>query len=152
MDSFSSFLAAPVTGRGEVLIDAPPARVFSLLADVLMWPVWDRAVDHTAAHGRLGPDAAFEWLAGEQRVAAKVRAFEPGRRIAWSARMIGHRELTIWDLEAEGEGTRARLEESRAGVMPTLLQSRTRRVLQGAVDTRLLALKAAAEKRMPRAA
>jgi len=152
MDSFVSFLPAPVSGRAETYVDAAPARVFALLSDVLMWPAWDGSVAHTAAHGGLGPDAEFEWLAGERRFAARVRIHEPVHRICWSARTLGQRQVTFWEITPQGAGADVVLEESRAGLLPMLMPGHARRAVEVAVAARLAALKKAAERRRSRAA
>lgn len=152
MDSLTSYLAAPVTGCAATFVDAAPARVFDLISDVLMWPAWNRSIDHTAAEGDLAPGVGFEWLSGEMHYAARVRLFERPGRIMWSTRTLGHREVTSWEIAANGSGSEVLLEESRAGVMPTFMPGRTRRALQSDTSSRLEALKVAAERRMPRVA
>ena len=152
MDSFVSLFPAPVSGRAETHVDAPPARVFALISDVLMWPAWDDGVAHTAAHGGLGPDAEFEWLADGRRFAARVRMHDPVQRICWSARTIGQRQVTSWEIVPKGAGADVVLEESRAGMLAMLMPGHARRAVEEAVATRLAALKKAAERRMTRAA
>lgn len=74
---------------GRIVIDAPPGRVFDLLADPVMHPILDGSGTVLAAVSgpvRLSLGSSFRMdmhLAADYRIDNKVVEFEEGRRIAW---------------------------------------------------------------------
>lgn len=98
----------------ERVVDAPPQRVFDLLADPCQHPVLDGSGSVRAARtgnpARLSAGAQFGMqmrLGAPYRITNQVVEFEEGRRIAWR-HFNGH----IWRyvLTPEGDGTRIREE------------------------------------------
>jgi uncharacterized protein YndB with AHSA1/START domain len=96
--------------RAETVVDAPPGRVWAVLADLSRMGEWSpelvRMVPLKPGGLRVG-----QWYLGINRrkgvvwptrsVVAEVSA---GRRLAWDTRSSGAR--WIWELSAEGEATR----------------------------------------------
>lgn len=67
------------------VIEAPPRRIYQLLADVERWPGWDPNVAATRAHaGRpLQAGDRFFQHTGGYRIEARVLDAEPGRWLRW---------------------------------------------------------------------
>lgn len=96
--------------RAEAHVDAPPDRVWALLADLSRMPDWSpelvRMVPLKPGGLRVG-----QWYLGINRRKAVVwptrsvvAEVEPGRRLTWDTRSSGAR--WIWELAPEGAGTR----------------------------------------------
>jgi uncharacterized protein YndB with AHSA1/START domain len=96
--------------RAETVIDAPPGAVWAVLSDVRRMPdlspelVW-------MAPLKPGGLRTGQWYLGVNRRKAAVWPsrsvvvdVQPGRAVAWDTRTSGAR--WIWELAAEGEGTR----------------------------------------------
>jgi uncharacterized protein YndB with AHSA1/START domain len=96
--------------RAEAIVEAAPDRVWAVLSDVRrmseLSPELVRMVPLKRGGLRVG-----QWYLGVNRRKAVVwptrsvvAELEPGRRVAWDTTSSGAR--WIWELSAEGEGTR----------------------------------------------
>jgi uncharacterized protein YndB with AHSA1/START domain len=96
--------------RAEAVVEAAPDRVWAVLSDVRrmseLSPELVRMVPLKRGGLRVG-----QWYLGVNRRKAVVwptrsvvAELEPGRRVAWDTTSSGAR--WIWELSAEGEGTR----------------------------------------------
>ena len=104
--------------RAETVVDAPPERVWALLADLSRMPAWSpelvRMVALKPGGLRLG-----QWYLGVNRRKAVVwttrnvvAALEPGRLLAWDTTSSGAR--WIWELVPEGpDGSATRVVHRR---------------------------------------
>lgn len=96
--------------RAETVIDAPPAKVWSLLTDLSRMPDWSPELVRMVPLKRGGLRVG-QWYLGINRRKAVVwptrsvvAEVEPGRRLTWDTRSSGAR--WIWELVPEGDGTR----------------------------------------------
>ncbi len=96
--------------RAETVVAAPTDRVWAVLTDLSRMPEWSpellRMVPLKPGGLRLG-----QWYLGVNRRKAVVwptrsvvAVLEPRRSLAWDTRSSGAR--WVWELSAEGEGTR----------------------------------------------
>ena len=105
--------------HSEILVGAPPARVYALAKDVERFPEFLPNVERVTLRGRKGQRTVSEWV-------GLVPEFK--RTISWveediwddAALRCEFRSLSgdwdryegVWTFEAEGEGTRVRLDIS----------------------------------------
>lgn len=81
------------------------------------------------------------------RISSRLEEVDPPARIAWTGRMFGVRAVHVWELAAEGPGTRVRTRESFAGWLARLLPGTMRKALAKALEQGVAALKTEAESR-----
>jgi uncharacterized protein YndB with AHSA1/START domain len=134
-------VSASAVTRQERWVDAPPERVFDLLADPAAWPHWQPAVSEVSVAGPLAVGAVFRWRSGV-RITSTVSNLERGRAIAWTGCAIGTRAIHTWLLEPVDGGTLVVTEESMSGWLPTLMTSWVQRTLDRGVQDVLGALEA----------
>ncbi|MBP1770028.1 MAG: hypothetical protein H6P96_646 [Candidatus Aminicenantes bacterium] len=138
---------APATGIAEVLIKAPIDTVWRILSDLEKWPSWNKSVSKIRVNGPLEAGTSFDWTAGSSRIVSRLEEVDPPQRIVWSGRMPGIRAIHVWELKADGDGTRVRTEESFEGLIVGLLRGLMKKTLAKALAQGTAALKAAAESR-----
>ena len=112
----------------EILLPAPPERVWAILTDFAALPEWNPLVmdaDGAAAPGaRLRLLVAWPDLSGRRGwVRVKIDEWRTCERLAWTGGpwpiFRGHH---WFDLVAEGAGTRLRHGEDMTGLVPWLAQ------------------------------
>lgn len=111
---------APVYAYNELLLKAPPERVWAWLVQATRWPEWyGNARDVRIADGgrELVPGVAFDWITFGVRVHTRIEEFEPNRRLAWSGKGLGSTAYHAWVIEPHGSGSRVITEEVQQGVV-----------------------------------
>jgi hypothetical protein len=74
--------------RTQIAIDAPPARVWDVIADFSRYPDWNPFILEVIGEARLGASVRyrFEFPRGIRIWAvASILRFEPGKELLWSA-------------------------------------------------------------------
>jgi uncharacterized protein YndB with AHSA1/START domain len=137
---------APVVGRDEIEVGAPPELVWRVLTGFEDWPTWNPDVKSVSMQGEFAKGSVFRWKAGPGTIESTIRRVEPPRLIAWTGKTLGIRATHFWWLEPKGEGTLIRTEESFEGVVPRLLRRQSQRALDGGLENTLRHLKAEAER------
>jgi hypothetical protein len=99
-------------------IDAPPERVWEVLADAERWPEWDSGV--IAVEGEAAPGNKVKITSEvnpKRSYPVKVSEFEPPRRMEWTGGMpLGlFTGVRTFELMPEEGGTRFRLREEFTG-------------------------------------
>ncbi|SDJ59520.1 Polyketide cyclase / dehydrase and lipid transport [Nonomuraea maritima] len=135
---------APVRSSSSVVIDAPVARVWRLLADMHDWPQW-RSDAHVVELGEVRPDAAFRWKIRGMAIKSTFAVVAPERELTWTGTAMGFvKAVDRLRLEETADGrTRVTVEESMSGPFLTLLYSNAR--LREGHDDMLRMLRTAAE-------
>jgi hypothetical protein len=129
-------------------IDAPPERVWPILADAASYPDWDSGVK--AVEGRAAPGEKLKVTSQANPGRAfpvEVTAFEPGRGMTWTGGLpLGlFKGVRTFALEPAGGGTRFTLREAYSGPLLPLIW-RTMPDLQPSFDQFARGLKARAER------
>jgi uncharacterized protein YndB with AHSA1/START domain len=101
-------------GEARIRIDAPPERVWSVLADLDRMGEWSPEcyrvdwLDGTSSPAQVGARFKGRNRYGMMRwsMTCQVQEVEPAKRLAWST-MAGDRELVRWTyrLDPDGDGT-----------------------------------------------
>jgi uncharacterized protein YndB with AHSA1/START domain len=138
---------APAIAEGEIQIDAPPEVVFGVLSDLSGWPSWNSDVRSISVAGGVQPGTAFRWKAGGATMSSRLETVTPPSEIGWTGKAMGIDAVHVFQLEARDRGTLARSQESFRGLIPSVLKSYSRKLLQRGIDTILSALKTEAERR-----
>jgi hypothetical protein len=140
---------APVISRTEIEIAAAPDVVWEVLTDFNRWPSWNPSVKSMAAPEPIVVGSVFRWKAGPGRITSTILHLEPPRLIAWSGRTMGLRAIDVFRLEARGETTLVREEESWGGPVARVLRTSLQRTLDRSLQEGVRAPKEAAERRGP---
>ncbi|MEW1930153.1 SRPBCC family protein [Streptomyces sp. NPDC088360] len=138
---------APISGSYEVRIQAPVARVWSLLSEPANWGSIDPAIHGVTVEGGSGGaevDARFTWVSGRNRIKSRFAVVDPGREIVWTGLAAGAKAVHRHVLEAADDGsTLVRTEESMGGPFLVLFFSDAK--LHTVLEKWLTGLKKAAE-------
>ncbi|MGH3772424.1 MAG: SRPBCC family protein [Pseudonocardiaceae bacterium] len=124
---------ARVFAHNELIIPAPPERVWDLLIDAHGWPefyanAW--SVELADPQQRYLQDGSvFRWVTLYVHLTSEVDTWEPPSRIGWRWWRRGAHGYHIWLLEPHECGTRIVTEETQRGVLPGL----TRPIMQPAL-------------------
>lgn len=136
---------APLRGRREIVVNAPVARVWSVLSDVAAWDqnlepgVHDIRVDDGVV-----VDAPFTRTNKGARMKARFAVVEKERELAWTGSAVGGKAVHRYCLEPQSEGTtKVTVEESMAG--PVLAFAFSNAKLTALLESSLSTLKAASE-------
>lgn len=138
---------APVVAAEEIEIAASQQAVWDVLTDLESWPRWNPDVKSLSLQGDLAQGSVFRWRAGPGTITSTIQQVEPPSRIAWTGTTFGIKAKHVYGLEARGEGTLVRTEESYEGVVARLLRGSLRKTLEKGLSDGLRYLKTEAERR-----
>ena len=139
---------APVTAHLEIEINAPPAKVWSLLVDAPSWPKWEKQINAVTSDGPLAGGKKFMWKSGDTEIQSQVQLFEPETWLAWTGSAMSAKAIHVWQLqEVAGDRTRVLMKESMDGPLMSRLLPQDK--LSAAGMEWLVALKRAAEPAPP---
>lgn len=129
----------------SVDIDAPPARVWSVMSDGERWPEWTASVTSVklldAGPLRIGSRALIKQPKFPPAL-WRVTELIDGRSFTWASGGPGVRVFGQHSVEPGGTGSRARLSVRYEGIMARVLVWLTRRITE-----RYLAMEAAGLKK-----
>jgi hypothetical protein len=138
---------APVTGKAEIEVGAPPQIVWEVLTRFENWPNWNSDVKSMSFPGPLAPGTQFRWKAGPGTILSTLDRIEPPRYISWRGRTLTIDAYHEWWLEARRNGTFVRTEERFYGLLARLLRRMLQRTLDKAFADALERLKRESERR-----
>lgn len=142
---------APIKAAGEIIIQAPAEKVWSVLTAVNDWPKWQSDIKEAQMSGPLESGTAFTWSSGGTRIQSKIALVDRYKEIVWTGTALNATAIHLWKLEQlPGNKTQVKTEESMSGFMLTLFYSS--KELQTLDQTWLDRLKREAERQgsMPR--
>jgi hypothetical protein len=139
---------APVVGRSELEIDAPPEAVWPVLTEFAQWPIWNADVKSMQFEGPVEPGTRFRWRAGPGTIVSVIARVEPPQLIAWTGKTFGIKAIHFWMLERRNGRTLVRTEESYDGVVARLFRGSLQKMLDSALERGLGYLKAEVEGRV----
>ena len=129
--------------RQQVVINAPPMKVWSLLGDVTKWTAWNKHI----SEGRMldgdqfFPGATFQYTYNGKPQVGTITQIERPKALAWRAGNTRHSVR----LEPDGEHTKVTGEHEITGFMASLRKGKTEQEAAQVCQNWLGALKAAAE-------
>jgi uncharacterized protein YndB with AHSA1/START domain len=136
---------APVVGKSEIEIAAPPEAVWDVLTAFERWPSWNRDVKSMSMEGPVSPGTVFRWKAGPGTITSTIQQVEPPRQIAWTGKTLGIHAIHFWYLEPRDGATLVRTEESYEGLVARILRGSLQKTLDRALADGLGALKSEVE-------
>jgi hypothetical protein len=136
---------APTRAGGKIAIQAPPGRVWAVLAEVEGWPAIRADIADVRAEGPAAPGVRFTWRGGANRFASRWGIVSPGRQLTWTSVAPGTRVVHVYDFARDGDsgGTLLSCRETLAA--PVLARLVSSAFLQAGVDSWLAGVKAVAE-------
>jgi uncharacterized protein YndB with AHSA1/START domain len=135
---------APVKTYLQVEIDAPAAKVWTLLTDAGSWPKWQPAIESVTVTGPLASGTRFSWKIGGTNIHSQVQLYEPEHRLGWTGTAMVTKAAHIWELKGESpDRTLVTMKESMDG--PWMAKIYPSAKLTEAGRSWLVALKQAAE-------
>lgn len=137
--------AAPVRAKVQIVISAPPAKIWALLVDAQNWPAWNSHIQHVDATGPLRQGMVFTWETDGTKITSKVQLAETNQRLAWTGTALTAKAVHVWELvPGPGAETVVRVQESMDGPLMAHFLSSTE--LADTDMQWLTALRAAAEQ------
>jgi uncharacterized protein YndB with AHSA1/START domain len=136
---------APAVAERQVVVDAPPERVWFVLTEIDAWPQWQGSVSRAELEGPLEPGSTFRWKAGGLSIVSTLRVVEPPHSVAWEGRARGLYARHRWTLERTDGRTTVNTAESFEGPLVRLLRPLMRRALERGLEGGLAELKEAAQ-------
>lgn len=128
--------------RAETSVDAPPEVVWSVLADLPGWTLWNTVAPVAPAALAVGARWSLQ-LRGGPRVRVRVVVCDPGRALAWRGGVPGLLDVVHgFELVADGGGCRIVHHEEFRGLFGPLvpwLLGADHGDMYGAVNARLAA-------------
>ncbi len=107
---------APVKAEAQIVIQAPQARVWAILADIQHWPQWQTDISHVTIAHSPAAGVTFSWSLGNNDITSRIVVFEPIRAISWTGRLFTSRAIHLWALTTLPDGrTRIQTRESISG-------------------------------------
>ena len=153
-------MASARQGKVSVHVDAPPERVWSVVADLDRMGEWSpecyRVSWLDGASSPARPGSRFKgrnrWGPVRWSMTCEVRTADPGREVSWST-LHGDREVVRWTYRFEPDGSGTQMTESfdvswlppSARFFEDVLMVNRDRQREAAMRTTLERIKAAAE-------
>ncbi len=107
---------APISCNTQIVINAPPAKVWSLLADIQDWPNWQSDISQTAVNGVPAAGTLFSWTTAGTSIHAQIQLFVPNQTIAWTGQVLNFHAIHVWTLTPLPNGaTEVTINESMSG-------------------------------------
>lgn len=138
---------APVITKNQLEIAASAETVWATLTQIQRWPEWQKEVKKTVVHGEIKQGTKFDWTAGGLSFKSQIHTSSPSSAFGWTGSTLGARAIHNWFLEAKGNNTLVKVEESLEGIFPRLFTRFFQKSLDAGVMKNLQELKSAAEKR-----
>jgi hypothetical protein len=137
-----------VHARNEIVIAAPPERIWRWMIRAVRWPEWYSNSSNVELIGGDSPDLSlgrkFRWKTFGASITSSVIVFDPPREIIWDA----HGILTAvhgWTIEPAGAVCRVVTEETQNGIVPKLASWYLRPMLERGHQSWVESLKRVAE-------
>ncbi|GAA3122430.1 hypothetical protein GCM10010466_11680 [Planomonospora alba] len=117
---------AQLVSSSSTVVDAPPERVWEVMADLASWPSWASGIEILRL-GEVRPGAPFRWKLGGITLRSRFAVVDAGRELTWSGVFLLFKAVDRHLLEPMAGGrTKVTVEESLAGPLLPLLYSRAR--------------------------
>ncbi|MDX1909192.1 MAG: SRPBCC family protein [Bacteroidia bacterium] len=136
---------APVCQTGEILIQASPARVWSVLTDINHWPRWHTAISRANTEASPAPGVTFDWTVNGARIHSVLHTVTPYEAFGWSGTTFGGAAIHNWYLIPQADATLVKVEESLEGWLVRLFKTSMNQSLSRDIQSWLTSLKHTSE-------
>jgi uncharacterized protein YndB with AHSA1/START domain len=133
--------AAKAYAKEEIVIEAPPEKVYRILSDINHWPDWQSNVSRANLEGSPEVDKPFTWRSGGLKIRSRLHTVNPVSEFGWTGRIWWISAVHNWTITDRGERCVVTVEESLRG----FLAGGMRKSLQEGMQHKLRELKAEAE-------
>ena len=137
--------AAPARAVASILIEAPVARVWSVLTDLADWPRWNTDIHDLSVSGPLAIGTRFDWKSGGLSIRSEIDRLRAPHMIGWRGRAPLIRARHVCLLRSRGSATEVETLEAFFGPVAWLLPGPTRYRLEAALHAGNAMLKRACE-------
>lgn len=141
--------AAPPTAAeasAQISINAPAARVWSVLTAVETWPQWNNAVESAKLEGPFRAGSKFLWKSQGFAVTSTLVTVEEPFRLVWTGEAFGTKAFHAWEIVPTANGVVVKTFETFDGWLPRLMPKTMKKKLEETLPAWLAALKAEAER------
>jgi hypothetical protein len=136
---------APVKASLQIIVNASPQKLWTLLTNLRDWPHWHPAIKQAAIDGPLTPGTKFAWTLGSTSIHSRIALVAPYQAFAWTGSAYMAKAIHVWKLQPlPGDRTLVKVDESMDGFLLEHLYSSDE--LKAADQSWLDDLKRAAEK------
>jgi uncharacterized protein YndB with AHSA1/START domain len=136
---------APLQAEAEIIINAPPEKIWGLLTDINNWPKWQPDIGNADLLGNAEAGTAFTWRTGDLTIHSVLRLVRPMSVLAWSGEVWFSHAVHVWTIAPFSDGrTVVRAKESMTGWVAAHFYTSMK--LQESDLRWLIALKRAAEQ------
>jgi uncharacterized protein YndB with AHSA1/START domain len=139
--------AAPVAAHSVVEVAASPREVWSVLADIESWSIWNPAIREIWLEDDLEIGTHFRWATGPGTITFRLTEVDAPTRLAWSGAFMSLRHHQSWHIVVRPGGCVVTADEVMTGLAARLFSKRLKRTLQQDLDTWVGLLKLEAEAR-----
>jgi hypothetical protein len=95
---------APVKATVQIIIEAPPAKIWDLLTDIRDWATWQPDISKVVIQAAPAVTVPFNWSTGGMTIHSTIRLFDPDRSVGWTGRAFHIHAIHIWPLSPLPDG------------------------------------------------
>lgn len=137
---------APVKCKKTITINADRKRIWSILAAINNWPLWQKDISFSKLNGELKPGTTFDWKSGGVTIHSTLHTVESFNEIGWTGKALGTFAIHNWKLIEKSDRTEVIADESMEGFLVRLLKKMFRKNLEKGMQSWLEMLKEESEK------
>ena len=137
---------APVKCKKTITINADRKRIWSILAAINNWPLWQKDISFSKLNGELKPGTTFDWKSGGVTIHSTLHTVESFNEIGWTGKALGTFAIHNWKLIEKSDSTEVIADESMEGILVRLLKKMFRKNLEKGMQSWLEMLKEESEK------
>jgi uncharacterized membrane protein len=140
---------APVVQIQEIIVNAPPEKVWQVLINIDRWAEWNERISKPELLDDLEVGSTFVWKTNGSRIKSRIHSLFPNKMIGWHGRAFGASAIHNWYLEPTKNATKVRVEESMQGWIIKLMKNKMNEKLADDVAYWLEKLKKECETGVP---
>jgi len=138
---------APVKTVQEIIINASPEKVWSILSDFQNWETWNSSVKNVSLKGLLQSGTAFSWKSAGMQINSIIHIAEAPSLLGWTGKALGTFAIHNWRIQPSGTQTKVIMGEGMEGFLARLVKKSLQKTLDKGSGQWLNELKAAAEEK-----
>jgi uncharacterized protein YndB with AHSA1/START domain len=107
---------APVKAVVQIVIDAPPSKVWTILADIKDWPKWQTDIIAVDIKKPPTDGVVFDWSTDGGHISSRLALYVPQRQLSWTGHLLIFQAIHVWTLSPlTGGRTLVQTKESMSG-------------------------------------
>lgn len=137
---------APVKQKNQIVINAAPEKVWTVLTDINQWVSWNKKITKAQAPETQKVGVHFDWKVNGVSIKSTLHTVDPHKAFGWSGTTFGGSAIHNWYLTPQGTGTLVKVEESMEGWLMSLFKNKMNKDLAKDMQFWLDMLKRESEK------